>query len=83
MDERVVRWRVSTREGKLSSSREGERETNEQSTDGPVVDPFPVPSFSQEVLMSALEESLDLGLTKAVGVSNYNKEQLEKARYFR
>ena len=42
MDERVVRWRVSTREGKLSSSREGERETNEQSTDGPVVDPFSV-----------------------------------------
>jgi aryl-alcohol dehydrogenase-like predicted oxidoreductase len=40
---------------------------------------FPFPSFSQEVLMSALEESLDLGLTKAVGVSNYNKEQLEKA----
>jgi len=40
---------------------------------------FPFPSFSQDALMSALEESLDLGLTRAVGVSNYNTEQLEKA----
>jgi aryl-alcohol dehydrogenase-like predicted oxidoreductase len=40
---------------------------------------FPFPSFSQDVLCSALEEALDLGLTKAVGVSNYDKEQLEKA----
>ena len=40
---------------------------------------FPFPSFSQDALMSALEESLDLGLTRAVGVSNYNTEQLERA----
>ena len=40
---------------------------------------FPFPSFSQDALMSALEESLDLGLTRAVGVSNYNVEQLEEA----
>ena len=40
---------------------------------------FPFPSFSQDALMSALEESLDLGLTRAVGVSNYNVEQLERA----
>ena len=40
---------------------------------------FPFPSFSQDALMSALEESLDLGLTRAVGVSNYNVEQLEQA----
>ena len=30
---------------------------------------FPFPSFSQDALMSALEESLDLGLTRAVSVS--------------
>ena len=40
---------------------------------------FPFPSFSQDALMSALEESLDVGLTRAVGVSNYNTEQLERA----
>ena len=40
---------------------------------------FPFPSFSQDALMSALEESLDVGLTRAVGVSNYNVEQLEEA----
>ena len=40
---------------------------------------FPFPSFSQDALMSALEESLDLGLKRAVGVSNYNTEQLERA----
>ena len=40
---------------------------------------FPFPSFSQDALMSALEESLDLGLTRAVGVSNYNTEQLARA----
>ena len=40
---------------------------------------FPFPSFSQDALMSALEESLDVGLTRAVGVSNYNVEQLEQA----
>ena len=40
---------------------------------------FPFPSFSQDALMSALEESLDLGLTRAVVVSNYNVEQLERA----
>ena len=40
---------------------------------------FPFPSFSQDALMSALEESLDLGLTRAVGVSDHNTEQLERA----
>jgi aryl-alcohol dehydrogenase-like predicted oxidoreductase len=40
---------------------------------------FPFPTFKQSVLMDALKEGLDLDLTKAVGVSNYNAKQLEEA----
>ncbi|KAK9805144.1 hypothetical protein WJX72_001699 [[Myrmecia] bisecta] len=39
---------------------------------------FPFPAFSQEVLSDGLAEAVDLGLTTAVGVCNYNAEQLEK-----
>ena len=41
---------------------------------------FPFPTFKQQVLMDALKEALDLQLTKAVGVSNYNCNQLEEAK---
>lgn len=40
---------------------------------------FPFPTFKQAVLMDALEEAMDLGLVKAVGVSNYDAGQLEEA----
>ena len=40
---------------------------------------FPFPTFKQDVLMDALKEAMDLELTKAVGVSNYNSQQLEEA----
>jgi len=40
---------------------------------------FPFPGWSQEKLMDALKEGMDLGLTKSVGVSNYNAVQLEEA----
>eukprot|EP00898_Chlorokybus_atmophyticus_P006842 jgi/Chlat1/7159/Chrsp57S06744 len=38
---------------------------------------FPLPTFPNGVAADALREALDLGLTKAVGVSNYNVSQLE------
>jgi aryl-alcohol dehydrogenase-like predicted oxidoreductase len=41
---------------------------------------FPAPSFlSQEGLMNALADEVDQGRIKAVGVSNYNAEQLREA----
>ena len=40
---------------------------------------FPFPTFKQSVLMDALKEAMDLELTRAVGVSNYNGQQLEEA----
>ncbi|CAD7702430.1 unnamed protein product [Ostreobium quekettii] len=40
---------------------------------------FPFPTFGQGTLMDALEEAMDLGLTNAVGVSNYNLAQMEEA----
>lgn len=41
---------------------------------------FPFPTFGQDVLMDALKEGVESGLTKAVGVSNYNAKQLEEAQ---
>eukprot|EP00897_Mesotaenium_endlicherianum_P009402 jgi/Mesen1/8490/ME000480S07842 len=40
---------------------------------------FPFPTFSNSALMDALKEAVDLGLTTAVGVSNYNASQMEEA----
>ncbi|KAL2641236.1 hypothetical protein R1flu_008823 [Riccia fluitans] len=40
---------------------------------------FPFPTFSNSALMESLKEAVELGLTKAVGVSNYSKEQMEEA----
>ncbi|KAL3698911.1 hypothetical protein R1sor_012987 [Riccia sorocarpa] len=40
---------------------------------------FPFPTFSNSALMESLKEAVELGLTKAVGVSNYSKDQMEQA----
>jgi aryl-alcohol dehydrogenase-like predicted oxidoreductase len=40
---------------------------------------FPFPGMQQSMLMDTLSEAVDLGLAKAVGVSNYNVGQLEEA----
>lgn len=39
---------------------------------------FPFPFFKQTTLADGLQEALDLGLTSAVGVCNYNTSQLEQ-----
>jgi diketogulonate reductase-like aldo/keto reductase len=38
---------------------------------------FPFPAFSQPVLAEGLREAFELGLTRAVGVCNYDAQQLE------
>lgn len=40
---------------------------------------FPFPTFSQTTLMDGLKEAVELGLTDAVGVSNYSRSQMEEA----
>ena len=40
---------------------------------------FPFPTWSQGALVDALAQGMDLGLCKAVGVSNYNLKQMEEA----
>merc|ERR1719399_2204535 len=40
---------------------------------------FPFPTFKQQALMEALQEGYELGLARAVGVSNYSAAQLEEA----
>ena len=40
---------------------------------------FPFPTFKQAALMEALREGHELGLARAVGVSNYSAAQLEEA----
>ncbi|KAJ7526318.1 hypothetical protein O6H91_16G001800 [Diphasiastrum complanatum] len=40
---------------------------------------FPFPTFSNSALMESLKEAVELGLTSAVGVSNYSKVQMEEA----
>lgn len=39
---------------------------------------FPFPFFKQTTLADGLQEAMDLGLTTAVGVCNYNTAQLEE-----
>lgn len=39
---------------------------------------FPFPFFKQTTLADGLQEAMDLGLTTAVGVCNYNTSQLEE-----
>ena len=39
---------------------------------------FPFPFFKQTTLADGLQEAMDLGLTAAVGVCNYNTAQLEE-----
>ena len=39
---------------------------------------FPFPTFKQSVLADGLKEAMDLGLTGAVGVCNYDVAQLEE-----
>ena len=39
---------------------------------------FPFPTFKQSVLADGLKEAIDLGLTGAVGVCNYDAAQLEE-----
>lgn len=39
---------------------------------------FPFPFFKQTTLADGLQEAIDLGLTTAVGVCNYNTAQLEE-----
>ena len=39
---------------------------------------FPFPFFKQTTLADGLQEAVDLGLTAAVGVCNYNTAQLEE-----
>jgi aryl-alcohol dehydrogenase-like predicted oxidoreductase len=41
---------------------------------------FPFPTYSQSMYVDALVEAMDLGLTKAVGVSNYDAGQMEEAQ---
>ena len=38
---------------------------------------FPFPTFPQQLLADALAEALDSGLVNAVGVCNYNVQQLQ------
>lgn len=40
---------------------------------------FPFPTFSNAALMESLKEAVEEGLTRAVGVSNFSKEQMEEA----
>ncbi|KAH7289214.1 hypothetical protein KP509_31G064100 [Ceratopteris richardii] len=40
---------------------------------------FPFPTLSNAALMESLKEAVELGLTTAVGVSNYSKKQMEEA----
>ena len=40
---------------------------------------FPFPTWSQGAIVDALAQGMDLGLCKAVGVSNYNLKQMEEA----
>ncbi|MCO5558933.1 hypothetical protein L7F22_012524 [Adiantum nelumboides] len=40
---------------------------------------FPFPTFSNAALMESLKESVELGLTSAVGVSNFSRQQMEEA----
>ncbi|OAE21105.1 hypothetical protein AXG93_3661s1300 [Marchantia polymorpha subsp. ruderalis] len=40
---------------------------------------FPFPTFSNSALMESLKEAVEMGLTKAVGVSNYSRDQMEEA----
>lgn len=40
---------------------------------------FPFPTYSQDVLMSGLRDAVESGRVKAVGVCNYNCQQLEEA----
>jgi aryl-alcohol dehydrogenase-like predicted oxidoreductase len=40
---------------------------------------FPIPPVAIEVWMEALAEAIEAGLTRAVGVSNYNPEQMARA----
>ncbi|CAM6127733.1 unnamed protein product [Calypogeia fissa] len=40
---------------------------------------FPFPIFTNAALMESLKEAVEEGLTKAVGVSNYSKFQMEEA----
>ncbi|MCO5568347.1 hypothetical protein L7F22_022046 [Adiantum nelumboides] len=37
---------------------------------------FPFPTFSNAALMESLKESVELGLTSAVGVSNFSRQQV-------
>lgn len=37
---------------------------------------FPFPTFSNAALMESLKEAVEEGLTRAVGVSNFSKEQV-------
>lgn len=39
---------------------------------------FPFPTYKQSVLADGLKEAMDLGLTKAVGVCNYDAAQVEE-----
>jgi len=39
---------------------------------------FPFPTYPQNILAAGLQEAMDLGLVKAVGVCNYNAAQTEK-----
>ena len=39
---------------------------------------FPFPFFKQSTLADGLQEAMDLGLTTAVGVCNYNTAHLEE-----
>ncbi|NDJ62090.1 MAG: aldo/keto reductase [Chloroflexi bacterium] len=43
--------------------------------------PVPLPPIPEEVWAAALADALDLGLTRAVGVSNYNRERTIRAHY--
>jgi aryl-alcohol dehydrogenase-like predicted oxidoreductase len=40
---------------------------------------FPFPTFSNAALMESLKEAVEEGLTRAVGVSNFSKEQMLEA----
>lgn len=40
---------------------------------------FPFPTLSQETLMDGLKAAVDSGKARAVGVCNYNAEQLQQA----